>query len=384
MTTGPLPAPGPGPGPPPGSQVAPLFTSLAEARAARFPPSERAGGAYVYARFGSTSVRRLEAKAAPVLGVGWAVVTGSGSAALDLAVSSCLAGVERSRPPVVGLTERSYVGTRRYFDRVLGKVRGTRVVSLPFVQAGDEPDAFVAALGALQPDIVVCESVTNPFMSCADVATMALTCRDAGAAIIVDSTMTPPPNVSPLVAGADLVVHSATKYLGGRNDLMAGIVAGDGDDRRGVCEEYRRLVGATLDDASADRLLFHLDDLESRFNTQSANAAASRAFLEAHPGVRRVWASGRDHAPHGVAAVVTFQLETPGGDSRGACDAFVKGVSPAIPLSFSFGSVVSTVTPLDLLDPAYDGDALFRLSCGTEPWPAIREPLAAGLAAIDG
>lgn len=365
-----------------GSAVAPRYHSVAAAAAARHAGPDDPDAGYLYARFGTESSRHAERVIAAALGAPWAVVATCGTTAIDVAIS----GVLLDRPDaarVIAVTEELYVGTRRYFERVLSGLRGVDVVTIPFAgsdsSVGAGAGAAAEAVRRVRPLAVVTESITNPFLSVADVAPLAEACQRAGAVLVVDATAAPPPNPSALDQGAHLVVHSATKYLNGRNDVLAGVVAGTDTRYRDQCLDYRRLVGGVLDAVSCERLVHDAGDLTARFTRQAANARRAADLLTAAAGVSRVWAaSGAD------CALVTFELAVPSEAAvRPVCEAFVDAAVPAIPFSASFGSTASTMTLVGLLDRDLADRAVLRLSCGTEEWTPIEESLRRALDAAD-
>ncbi|WP_328904165.1 aminotransferase class V-fold PLP-dependent enzyme [Streptomyces sp. NBC_00441] len=367
--------------------VAPHFTSIAAAETARYATDPDPAADYVYARFGTAASRALERRYDELLGASWSSVVTSGTTAIDVALSACLLSAP-DRDAVVLVTEGLYVGTRRYFERILAGLRGVRVVIAPYPEQGGDISEFAEAVRRERPVAVFTESVTNPFLAVGDVPGMSRVCGETGAVLVVDATVTPPPNVSPLELGADLVVHSATKYLNGRNDVLAGVVSGRTGTYRQACADYRRLVGAVLDDRSCADLLEDSGSVAERFLRQSANSRTAAALLNEAPQVARVWAPAAapaDAEGHPDGALVTFELVVPEGESaRSQCDAFVEAAAPEIPFSTSFGSTGSTLTLVGLLDRDHAHRPILRLSCGTESWEQLRPVLRRALAALPG
>jgi cystathionine gamma-synthase len=197
--------------------------------------------------------------------------------------------------------------------------------------------------------------------------------------VIVDSTFASPVNHRPLADGADLVIHSATKYLGGHNDLIAGTVSGASE----IVAPIRDLVGvlgAVLDPHAAWLLLRGMKTLGLRIERHNANGLAIAQWLEAHPKVRRVWYPGLESHPDysvatrqmtGFSGVVTFEIE-------GNLEAAIR-FTDACRLPYiapSLGGVESLVEMPVLMSywdyPAEERkqygitDSLVRLSCGVE------------------
>jgi cystathionine beta-lyase/cystathionine gamma-synthase len=365
-----------------GAPVAPHFSSIETFRAARYAESDDTDAPFLYARFGTTRTRRLEARCAEALGAGWALVVGSGMAAIDVALGACqLAAAKRVRT-TIAITEGVNVGARRYFERIVAHARGFDVVTVPLLSPSSDSAAFVAALESVKPAVLFAESLSNPFLAVADISKMAGVCRAIGCTMIADATVAPPPNPSPLDLGADLVVHSASKYLSGGNDVLAGVVAGVRQELRDACYEYRGVVGPILDEESSGRLLHDLAGLRGRFERQVQNADRATALLSGAPHIKACWSAIVGGVRRAEAALVTFEFETEtSGDGHRACEAFMAGIGPLIQLSASFGSSTSTIAFLALLDDRLASRSILRLSCGTEPTTEIEQALRRGLAA---
>lgn len=149
--------------------------------------------------------------------------------------------------------------------------------------------------------LVYLESPTNPTLKVLDIARLSTAAREVGATVVVDNTFATPINQRPLQLGADLVVHSATKYLGGHSDAMGGVVTGD-SERVSRIFHYREINGASLDPNSAFLLARGLRTLELRVARQNANAMAVARFLAEHRAVEQVFYPGLpDHPQHAVA-----------------------------------------------------------------------------------
>jgi len=150
-------------------------------------------------------------------------------------------------------------------------------------------------------DVLYLESPTNPTLKVVDIERLAAKAHAAGAVVVVDNTFATPINQQPLRLGADLVVHSATKFLGGHSDAMGGVVCGSRALVRKIFH-FREINGATLDPMSAFLLSRGLKTLELRVERQNRNAQAVAEFLEAHPGVEAVYYPGLpEHPGHGIA-----------------------------------------------------------------------------------
>ena len=135
------------------------------------------------------------------------------------------------------------------------------------------------------------ESPTNPTVKIIDLARLSAAGRQAGAVVVVDNTFATPVNQNPLALGADLVLHSATKYLGGHADALGGVICGR-QELVAQIYHYREINGATLDPMSAYLLLRGMKTLHLRIRQQNASALTIAQFLEGHPAVEQVFYPG--------------------------------------------------------------------------------------------
>jgi len=149
--------------------------------------------------------------------------------------------------------------------------------------------------------VVWFESPTNPTLRCADIAAVTSACRAKGVVSIVDNTFASPVNQQPLALGADLVMHSATKYLNGHSDVTAGALVGS----KALIDRVmpaRKLLGGVLEPASAYALGRGMKTLGVRIARHNTNALTIARWLETHPGVSRVFYPGLEsHPDHDIA-----------------------------------------------------------------------------------
>ena len=172
-------------------------------------------------------------------------------------------------------------------------------IEVTWLDADDHPR--IADFLKPNTKMIFCETPSNPLCKIVDIAAVARDAHEAGAVFVVDNTFATPQNQQPLALGADLVVHSATKALGGHNDLMAGVIAGS----KQYYEELwftRQAIGTTLDAYSASLLERGLKSLELRVERMDANALAMAELLAGQPKVKNVRYPGLKSDPgHGVA-----------------------------------------------------------------------------------
>ena len=148
--------------------------------------------------------------------------------------------------------------------------------------------AVGATLEALQPNVVLVEQISNPLLKIVDVGALAQRVRAAGARLIVDNTIATPIVQRPLDLGADLVVHSATKYLGGHADVSGGVVVARATLLRDTLRRYSKLLGGVLGPFEAQLITRGVKTLALRMRQQCTNAAAVAAWLAEQPKVARL------------------------------------------------------------------------------------------------
>jgi cystathionine beta-lyase/cystathionine gamma-synthase len=265
-----------------------------------------------YTRLGNPTVDAVASRIAALEGGEDAVVFSSGMAAITTAILAVT-------PP-----GGRVVAARELYGDVFDLLRQTiadagRTVS--FV-ALDDLDAWRTELTGA--DTMYLETLSNPMLRVANLPALAVLAREAGAVAIVDSTFTSPINVRPLEHGFDLVVHSATKYLNGHSDLVAGAVVGARPKVRAIRELAARF-GGCLDPSAASRLDKSLKTLALRVERQNANAAHLARWLGSHDDVEAVSYPMLDSHPDaelahrllsGGSGMVTFRVR--GGDARAA------------------------------------------------------------------
>ncbi len=244
-----------------------------------------------YGRYGNPTVRAAERKVAALDGAEDAVLFGSGMAA----VSTCLLAILRSGQHVV-MTSDCYRRTRQLVASALARFG----IDATLVPPGDL-DALEAAIVPGRTRLLVTESPTNPYLRVADIPAIGRIAKRRGVKLLVDSTFPTPVNQRPLELGADLVLHSATKYLGGHNDLLAGSLSGSAALVSAI-RDFRGVLGTILDPHSAYLLLRGMKTLALRVEKQNATALEVARYLESHPRVLRVFYPGlASHPDHEVA-----------------------------------------------------------------------------------
>jgi len=284
-----------------------VFQSAAQA-AARFSGAEDGN---VYARFTNPTVTMLQNRLAALEGAEACVATASGMSAI---LSTCMA-LLKAGDHIVS-SQSIFGSTQQLFGNILTRFG----IETTFVPAGDV-EAYRLALRP-QTKLVFLESPSNPLTEVVDIAAVAAVAHAGGALLAVDNCFCSPALQRPLSLGADLVIHSATKYLDGQGRVLGGAVCG----KKVYTEEvfkFLRTAGPSLSPFNAWVILKGLETLKLRMDAQSANALVLARKLEAHPMVERVFYPGLpSHPQHELAmkqqssggAIVSFEVK--GGRER--------------------------------------------------------------------
>ncbi len=321
-----------------------------------------------YGRYGNPTWRAVERKLSELEGGEESILFASGMCA---ATTTFMALLPAGSHLIV--TSDCYRRTRQFIRQFLSRMD----VEVTVIEAGSA-EAFKSAIQD-NTEIFFTESPTNPYLRVIDVPEVSKIAREAGVTTIIDSTFATPVNHRPLEDGADIVLHSATKYLGGHNDLLAGTVTG----RKEIIEPIREalgVLGGIIDSHCAWLLLRGLKTLAIRMDRHNSNGLSVARFLEAHPKVRQVWYPGLESHPdheiatklmEGCGGVVTFEIDT---DLDGAIR-FIDATR--IPYQAPSLGGVETLIELPVTMSFWDvpkeerysmgiTDSLVRLACGIE------------------
>ena len=330
-----------------------------------------------YTRYGNPTLREAETLLAQLEGAEEALVTASGMGAIAAAVLSCVSAGDH----VVAQRE-IYSGTGELFSTLLPRFG----VGVTLIEQTDT-QAFAAACTP-RTKLIYVETPGNPLLRLTDLRAVSAIARERGILTIADNTFATPVNQSPLECGIDLVVHSATKFLGGHSDVSAGAIAGS----RPLLESCWRtaiITGAVLGPIDAWLLLRGMRTLALRVRQSNATALALAEFLQSHPAVRHVYYPGLPaHPQHALArsqmrgygGVLSFEIE--GGAER------VERVISALRIPVRAASLGGTeslvVAPAAMWSGALDeaglralgvSESLIRFSVGIESAEDLRRDL---------
>ena len=259
-----------------------------------------------YGRYGNPTQRAAEAKCAALDHAEAGLLFSSGMAAITTSLFAML-----SRGAHVIVTDDAYRRTRQFLNQVLRRY-GVEVSTVP---AGNYERIEESIRQSTR--LIFSESPTNPYNRIVDLESLVEIARKNRVKTMIDSTFSTPINQQPLDFGIDLVIHSATKYLGGHNDLLAGVVVGS-EALVGAVRDLQGVTGAVPDPFAAYLLIRGIKTLALRVTRQNENAQQLAEFLEAHPKVERVHYPGlRSHPEHEIAkrqmrgygGVVAFEIK---------------------------------------------------------------------------
>ncbi|KAB0672342.1 PLP-dependent transferase [Oryzomonas sagensis] len=286
------------------------------------------------------------------------------------------------------VTEDLYGGTCRLFDKVFNQFG----LTFSYVDTSD----VEAVRAALTPRTraVFAESLTNPLLKFADIPALSTLCRDRGLLLIVDNTFLTPYLLRPLDLGADVAVYSASKYLAGHNDAIAGLVAVKDAELAERVSYHQNAAGAVLGPQDSWLVMRGIKTLGVRLDRQQENAAKIAGWLKKHPAIAKVYYPGlEDHPGHalvkrdsrGFGAMIAFEVAT---------HALVEQVllkTRLISFAESLGGVESLITfpevqthadiPLELRARLGINNTLLRLSVGIEDGGDLIEDLNQALEA---
>jgi len=356
-----------------------VFDNAAQA-AARFSGGE---DGMVYSRFTNPTVQMFQERLAALEGAETCVATASGMAAILTTAMSHLKSGDHivCSNAVFGATIQLFSGILSRFGVEASYVSPTRVEDWQKAVRRNTRLFFL-------------ETPSNPLTEVSDIAALAAVAKRAGALLAVDNVFCTPALQRPLELGADIVIHSATKYLDGQGRVIGGAIAGPKALVADPMIPFLRTAGPSISPFNAWVLLKGLETLELRMNAQSASALALARWLESHPAVERVFYPGLEsHPQHALAkrqqraagAVLSFAV-------KGGRAAAWRVIDSArlVSITANLGDVKSTLIhpattthgriSQEARDAAGISDGLLRISVGLEALSDLQADLTRGLA----
>ena len=337
-----------------------------------------------YARYSTPTLKQLSKVCADLEKTEDSVVFGSGMAAISSAIACTL----KSGDHIVAQSNL-YATTIKYLRDILPQFG----ITATFVDQTDNR-AFEKAIKK-NTKVVYVETPSNPLMKITDLEFIGKLCRKKKVLSIIDNTFASPVNQNPADFGVDVIIHSATKYLGGHSDVLAGVVCGSLDFIH-KCWDYAHVVGHVLAPNDASLLLRSIKTLPLRVKKQNENAILIAQYLEEHIKVKTVYHPGLiSHPQYGLAATqmrgfggcFSFELDC----SYSKAVQFVQALK-LCKLAVSLGGVETVVTlPAAQWKPFYNkkqlastgiSDSLIRLAVGIENYEDIIKDLEKGFKKI--
>ncbi len=284
---------------------------------------------YTYSRYSNPTNEALEALVTSLEGGFGSLATASGMAALQIAFQAALV----DRPHSIVCANAIYGSTIKMAEQLFSPFG----IDFSYVDICD-PDAVERAIAEKKPGCVFMESVSNPLLRVGRIDQIAGLARAAGAALVVDSTFATPMLVRPLELGANIVVHSATKYLAGHGDVLGGIVVSD-EEHHETLRTLARVAGPVLGPFESYLTMRGIKTLALRFERQCQNAKALAGWLETHPSVDRVYYCADPNHPDACAikqlfkpglfgAILSFEIK---GADKAAVMAFMDRLKMIVP-----------------------------------------------------
>jgi cystathionine gamma-lyase/cystathionine beta-lyase/cystathionine gamma-lyase/homocysteine desulfhydrase len=338
---------------------------------------------YEYARTQNPTRAAVEANIAAIEGGKGALAFASGMAAIA-AVASFLASGDH-----VVVTDNTYGGTYRYFERILRKYG----LDFTYVDTSNL-DAIAGAFKATTKLLFV-ETPTNPVLALTDLAAAAELAHRHGAKLVVDNTFASPAVQRPFEFGADLVLHSTTKYLNGHSDSIGGVVVASADGDLDWLKFYQNSAGAILSPFDSWLVLRGTKTLAVRMTQHNANGLALAQFLAAHRKVQKAYYPGLpDHPQHelarrqmkGFGGMLSFDLGSLDGARRLLNQVKLMALAESLGGVETLISHPATMThasvPIERRQAIGITDGLVRISAGIEDIDDLTEDLSQALDAV--
>jgi cystathionine beta-lyase/cystathionine gamma-synthase len=347
---------------------------------------------YIYSRYRNPTVVSAEEEIMKLEGCKWSLLTQTGMSAIDTALSIFQHG-KQNRPWM--FFNEIYGGTISFVESILRSRRGLDIRYFTPDDGIYDLEKFEKELSALKPELLYIETISNPMLIVTDVAGITRIAKKYGTRIIVDNTFATPVLFKPLNEGADLVIHSATKYFSGHGNLTAGVICGNDTELMKSAIEYRKFVGHMISPDDAYRLQTQVQTFELRFNRQCDNASKLAEYLRKSSVIRYVWFPGIvSHPSHitaaklfagkGFGAMITFDFEGADKDEkRKRCDKFIELVSEKIKLIPTLGDPHTILMPVEAVWGAkYPEPGMIRLSVGFEDYNELEKTISEALRKI--
>lgn len=337
---------------------------------------------YLYSRESNPTVDALEGKIAEIEGYGSAAAFSSGMSAISTTLITIL------KPGSKLVIQKDIFARTVILARELSSKIGYKLIEA-------HPEEIIDVVERHKPDMVFIESMSNPLLKVVDIERLAKICREIGAVLVVDNTIPTPINLRPSEFGVDIVIHSASKYLGGHNDIIGGVLAGNPELVEEI-KERRADLGTIMDPFTAFLVIRGLKTLHIRIQHHNRNAEILAKTLSENKKISRVYYPGLENHPsheiakrimRGFGGIVSIELRT---DLEGTLK-FMRELKIAKPAG-TFGGPETLIShPATMSHRHYSkeerealgiGDSLVRISVGLENIEDIVEDIERALSLI--
>ena len=342
-------------------------------------------GSFEYGRYGNPTTKACEEKIRLLEGGEDCLLSSSG---MNSAICMLLALVPANGHIVT--TTDCYRRTRQFVQTFMPKMGVTCTVLDP-----SDYDGLEKALDEHDCSLYFSESPTNPYLRCVDIERIAKLCKPKGCLVCIDGTFATPVNLKALKHGADLVIHSASKYFGGHNDVLAGAIVGDKETVAKV-RQFHNILGGVIDPHAAYMVMRGIKTLQLRVERHNENAMKLATVLEKHPMIEKVHYPGLpSHPDHEVAkkymngfgGVVSFEVK---GDLWATAKFIDNCRLPYIAPSLGgVESLIEQPTVVSYWDQGPEKraaigikDNLVRMACGIEDYADIEADIIQALDSI--
>lgn len=335
---------------------------------------------YIYSRYDNPTVVAVEKRIAQMESGTYSILTPSGMAAIDCALST----FEKPEGNRWLFFTEIYGGTNYYIQNVLNGRRGIETMHLSPNNGRYDTQYVINALHEMRPELLYFEPVTNPMLIVCDGRAIIREAKKLGIRVIVDNTLATPYLWQPLTDGADIVLHSTTKYMSGHGDLAGGVLTTNSLEIYKSAKNYRKFCGIQPSPDDAARLLSYLDSFECRFCCQIGNASQLAHYLSKqateiesviYPGLENDISHNTAKelfTERGYGAIVTFCLR--GG--RQAAAKFIELLASEINVIPTLGDAHTIMMPIaQVWGDKYPQEGYFRLSVGVEQYAILETRL---------
>lgn len=335
---------------------------------------------YIYSRYRNPSIVATEKHIQEIEDAEWAVLMQSGMAAIDTALSI----FQKTGENRWLFFKDIYGGTNSYIDNILVQKRAINTAHFSSENGTYHIEHLIGLMDKFKPQIIYFETVSNPMLIVADAKRIINEAKKREIIVIIDNTFASPYLWKPLLFGADLVIHSATKYLAGHGTITAGVICGNNKKIMQAAIEYRKLIGHMISPDDASRLNEQLFTFKLRFKKQSDNAFKLAHLFYESEKVEKVFYPGlKSHTTYeqaidlfenkGFGAMISIQFAGKSDtEKRRKCNIFMDEIAKNFDLIPTLGDVQTIYLPIEIVwADKYPYPGAIRLSVGIEEYEQL-------------